>query len=196
MLFQGQEFLEGGSFSDTVPVDRDQCEAFYGIVKLYSDLIGLRLNRKGFTRGLCGQHTQVYHLNDEQKVIAYHRWDKGGAADDVVVIANFFRDPNDGYIIGFPAEVRRKLRFNSDGEGYNDDFENHPRTDLLSTQGSYDGFACPASVAIGSYSVLFFRNRHAAYHAHNKPPPNHGYVAINSKKSLFILRLPPSVLRT
>ena len=34
---------------------------FHGIVRLYRDLVRLRLNRDGFTRGLCGQSTQVYH---------------------------------------------------------------------------------------------------------------------------------------
>ena len=62
MLFQGQEFLEGGWFRDTVPVDWDQSDEFHGIVRLYRDLIRLRRNHDGFTRGLCGQFTQVYHL--------------------------------------------------------------------------------------------------------------------------------------
>ncbi|MDP1784528.1 MAG: alpha-amylase family glycosyl hydrolase [Sulfuricurvum sp.] len=156
MLFQGQEFLEGGSFRDTVPVDWDQCDEFHGIVRLYRDLIRLRSNHEGFTRGLCGQFTQVYHLNNERKVIAFHRWDKGGAADDVVIVANFFHEPQDNYIIGFPAEGTWKLRFNSDWEGYNDDFENHPSTDVTVQKGDCDGLPCHASVSIGSYSVLIF----------------------------------------
>jgi len=73
------------------------------IVRLYRDLVRLRLNREGFTRGLCGQFTQVYHLHDVRKVIAFHRWDKGGPADDVVVIANFLHEPQDDYVIGFPV---------------------------------------------------------------------------------------------
>jgi hypothetical protein len=96
MLFQGQEFLEGGWFRDTVPVDWDQRDEFHGIVRLYRDLIRLRLNRDGFTRGLCGQFTQVYHLHDGSQVIAFHRWEKGGPADDVVVVANFSHEAQDG----------------------------------------------------------------------------------------------------
>ena len=65
--------------------------------RLYGDLIRLRLNRNGFTRGLCRQFTQVYHLQDERKVIAFRSWDKGGPADDVVVVANFIHEPQDGY---------------------------------------------------------------------------------------------------
>jgi 1,4-alpha-glucan branching enzyme len=156
MLFQGQEFLEGGWFRDTVPVDWDQCAEFHGIVRLYRDLIRLRSNREGFTRGLCGQFTQVYHLNNEHKVIAYHRWDKGGVADDVVIVANFSHEAQQDYVIGFPSEGAWKLRFNSDWEGYNDDFANHPSSDIVAYEGACDGLASHASVSIGAYSVVIF----------------------------------------
>lgn len=156
MLFQGQEFLEGGWFRDTVPVDWDQCAEFHGIVRLYRDLIRLRTNREGFTRGLCGQFTQVYHLNDERKVIAFHRWDKGGSADDVVIVANFYHEAQEDYVIGFPAEGAWKLRFNSDWEGYNDDYGNYPSADIIANEGTCDGLPFHAAVSIGSYSVVIF----------------------------------------
>ena len=156
MLFQGQEFLEGEWFRDTVPVDWDQNEEFRGIVRLYRDLSRLRLNRDGFTRGLCGQFTQVYHLHDERKVIAFHRWDKGGPSDDVVVVANFLHEPQDGYVIGFPAAGAWKLRFNSDWQGYSEAFEGHPSTDVVAEPGESDGFPFHAALSIGPYSVLIF----------------------------------------
>ena len=156
LLFQGQEFLEGGWFRDTVPVDWDQRDEFHGIVRLYRDLIRLRLNRDGFTRGLCGQFTQVCHLHDERKVIAFHRWDKGGLADDVMVIANFRHESQEGYVIGFPAAGIWKLRFNSDWQGYSDDFQGHPSTDVVAEPGEYDGFPFQAVLSIGPYSVLIF----------------------------------------
>ncbi len=156
MLFQGQEFLEGGWFRDTVPVDWDQRDEFHGIVRLYRDLIRLRLNREGCSRGLCGQFTQVYHLHDDRKVIAFHRWDKGGPADDVVVIANFFHEAQVGYVIGFPVAGTWKLRFNSDWQGYSDDFSNHPSTDAIAAPGPCDGLSFQAEVALGPYSVLIF----------------------------------------
>lgn len=156
MIFQGQEFLEGGWFRDTVPVDWDQCEEFHGILRLYRDLIRLRRNHDGFTRGLCGQYSQVYHMHDERKVIAFHRWDRGGPADDVVVVANFFNNAQDGYVIGFPAEGTWNLRFNSDWLGYNDGFKNHPSTDVMAESGDYDGFPWHGAVSIGPYSVLIF----------------------------------------
>jgi 1,4-alpha-glucan branching enzyme len=156
MIFQGQEFLEGGWFRDTVPVNWDQNVEFHGIVRLYRDLIRLRLNRDGFTRGLCGQFTQVYHLHDERKVIAFHRWDKGGAADDVVVVANFFREAQDGYVIGFPAAGVWRLRFNSDWQGYSDDFQSHPSSDIVAEAGETDGLPFYAAVSLGPYSVLVY----------------------------------------
>jgi 1,4-alpha-glucan branching enzyme len=156
MLFQGQEFLEGEWFRDTVPLDWDQREEFHGIVRLYRDLIRLRLNRDGLTRGLCGQFTQVYHLHDERKVLAYHRWDKGGPADDVVVVANFLHEPQDGYVVGFPAPGTWKLRFNSDWQGYSDAFEGHPSSNVVAEPGGNDGLPFHAALSIGPYSVLIF----------------------------------------
>jgi 1,4-alpha-glucan branching enzyme len=156
MLFQGQEFLEGEWFRDTVPLDWDQKDEFHGIVRLYRDLIRLRLNRDGFTRGLCGQFTQLYHLNEENKVIAFHRWDKGGPADDVVIVANFLNKPQDGYVIGFPVKGTWELRFNSDWRGYSDDFQNYPSTGVVAEPGDCDGFPFHGTLSAGPYSVMIF----------------------------------------
>jgi 1,4-alpha-glucan branching enzyme len=156
MLFQGQEFLEGAWFRDTVPLDWDQRDEFHGIVRLYRDLIRLRLNRDGVTRGLCGQFTQVFHLHDVRKVIAFHRWDKGGPADDVVVVANFSYEAQTDYLIGFPAAGAWKLRFNSDWRGYSDAFQGHPSTDAVTEPGPYDGFPFQAKLSLGPYSVLIY----------------------------------------
>ncbi|MFN5516313.1 MAG: alpha-amylase family glycosyl hydrolase [Cyanobacteriota bacterium] len=156
MLFQGQEFLEGGWFRDTVPVDWDQRDEFHGIVRLYRDLIRLRRNLDGHSQGLCGQFTQVYHLHEDRKVIAFHRWDKGGAGDDVVVVANFLNDPQENYRIGLPAPGLWTLRFNSDWRGYNDDFHNYSSADVMAEDGAYDGFPWQGSLSIGPYSVLIF----------------------------------------
>ena len=156
MLFQGQEFLEGEWFRDTVPLDWDQRDEFRGIVRLYRDLIRLRLNRDGFTRGLCGQFTQVHHLNEERKVIAFHRWDRGGPGDDVVVVANFLGQAQDGYLIGLPAPGIWKLRFNSDWQGYSEVFEGHQSWDLSAQAGERDGLPCQGELSIAPYSALVF----------------------------------------
>jgi 1,4-alpha-glucan branching enzyme len=156
MLFQGQEFLEGGWFRDTVPIDWHESEEFRGIVRLYRDLIRLRLNVEGLTRGLCGQFTQFYHLNDQQKVLAFHRWDKAGPSDDVVVVANFLHQAQEGYEIGFPREGIWKLRFNSDWARYSKSFGGYPSVDVTAEPGGYDGLPFKAAVKLEGYSLLIF----------------------------------------
>ncbi len=156
MLFQGQEFLEGGWFRDTIPVDWDQQEMFRGIVRLYRDLIRLRLNQQGVTHGLCGQFTQAYHLNEERKMLAFHRWDRGGPGDDVVVIANFFHESQDEYTIGFPGEGKWNLRFNSDWHAYSEIFAGHHSQDTEAESVGRDGLPFQGTVSIAPYSVLIY----------------------------------------
>ncbi|WP_439631674.1 alpha-amylase family glycosyl hydrolase [Gemmata sp.] len=156
MLFQGQEFLEGGWFRDTVPLDWDKQEAFRGIVRLYRDLIRLRLNRGGQTRGLTGQHVQLIRVDDANNVIAFRRWMEGGPGDDVVVFANFDRNVRENFTIGFPAAGAWKLLFNSDWAGYSSEFQGYPSADVTAEPGEFDGLPAHGSVNIGPYSVLVF----------------------------------------
>ena len=156
MLFQGQEFLEGGWFRDTVPLDWDQRDAVPRHRSAVPRPHPAAAQPRWLHRGLCGQFTQVYHVHDERKVIAFHRWDKGGPGDDVVVVANFLHEPQVGYVIGFPATGTWKLRFNSDWQDYSEDFEGHPSVDVASEPGEYDGLPCHAALSIGPYSVLIF----------------------------------------
>jgi len=156
MLFQGQEFLEGEWFRDTVPVDWHKQEEFRGIVRLYRDLITLRLNKGGKTRGLMGPHVQLIRVDDANNMIAFRRWLEGGPGDDVVVVANFHRDRRDNFVIGFPAAGTWKLLLNSDWTGYSSVFGSYPSGDVTADSGNYDGLPAHASVNIGPYSVLVF----------------------------------------
>jgi 1,4-alpha-glucan branching enzyme len=156
MLFQGQEFLEGEWFRDTVPVDWHNSGDFRGIVRLYRDLIHLRLNRSGKTRGLCGQHVHVTHCNDPYNMIAFRRWDVGGPGDDVVVVANFSAERRENYRVGFPAEGVWKLRLNSDWQGYSTLFTGTSEGDVVAGPDDYDNLPASAEVSIGPYSVLIF----------------------------------------
>jgi 1,4-alpha-glucan branching enzyme len=156
MLFQGQEFLQGGWFQDTVPVDWDLCQGYQGILLLYRHLIRLRLNRDGFSRGLCGRGVKVYHVDDDGNVIAFHRFDQGGPGDDVIVIANFSNRLWEGYSVGFPREGQWKLRLNSDWRGYSAAFGNYASTHVLAEPGNYSGFPCKGSVSMAPYSVLVY----------------------------------------
>ena len=156
MLFQGQEFLQGDWFQDTVPLDWDQSETFRGIVRLYRDLIRLRLDRGGFTRGLTGRQVAVHRIDEEQKLVAFHRWDEGGPGDDVVVVANFSHAARETYRIGFPRPGHWRLRLNTDWSGYSEDFTGQPSGDVEATEQECDGHPWSAEIAVGTYSVLIF----------------------------------------
>ena len=156
MMFQGQEFLEGGRFRDVIPVDWDQRETFRGMVRLYRDLIRLRLNQQGVSHGLCGQFTQVYHLDKERKMLAFHRRETCCAAGDVVVIANFFLDCQENYVPGLPARGGWKLRFNSDWHGYSEIFKGHQSQDIEAVSGDRDGLPFQGAVSIAPYNVLIY----------------------------------------
>ena len=154
MIFQGQEFLEDAWFHDTDPIDWAKRDRYRGIVQLYRDLIHLRRNRTATARGLRGQHTHVYHVNDQDKVIAFLRRDCGGPGDDVVVVANFANRAYAGYTIGFPRSGRWRVRFNSDWGGYDESFGDHPSLDVAAWQGAKDGQPSHGDVGIGPYSVI------------------------------------------
>ena len=156
MIFQGQEFLEDRYFDDHVELDWSKANRYSGIVNLYRDLIHLRRNWFNNTRGLRGQFLHVHHVNDADKVIAFHRWDQGGPGDDVVVVLNMANRSYSSYSLGWPRSGLWKLRFNSDWSGYGPDFGNHFSTDTPAVLGSKDEMPFNGNVAIGPYSALIF----------------------------------------
>jgi len=156
MLFEGQELLEDRWFQDQDPIDWSRVEDEHGILGMYRDLIALRRNRAGLTRGLCGQGIHVYHFNDEAKLLAFHRWDKQGPADSVVVVVNMTNQKRDEYVIGFPGAGWWKTRFNSDSYNYDPDFANHPSPDVEAREEKYDGLPCSGKISIGPYTAVIF----------------------------------------
>jgi 1,4-alpha-glucan branching enzyme len=65
----------------------------------------------------------VLHLNEGDKVLAYHRWDKGGPGDDVMIVINFANKVQSDYVLNFPTDGTWKVRFNSSWKGYSSDFD-------------------------------------------------------------------------
>ena len=153
MVFQGQEFLEDEWFRDVDPLDWSKKQRFAGIFRLYQDLIRMRRDRAGFA-GLQGHNVNVFHCNDADKVIAFHRWDRGGAGDDVVVVVNLANRAFEGYIIGLPRPGAWRVRFNSDWSGYSPDFGSRPGLDTTSEPDGYDGMDFHGEIGIGPYAAL------------------------------------------
>ena len=114
----------------------------------------MRRNWFNQTRGLRGQHVNVHHVNNADKVIAFHRWENGGPGDDVMVVANFCNRSYDSYALGFPRPGYWRVRFNSDWQGYSSDFGNQLGYDTFAGDGSRDGMPFEANVGLGPYSVL------------------------------------------
>lgn len=156
MIFQGQEFLEDRWFTATDPLEWCKAEKFDGIVHMYRELIALRKNTKGTTAGLAGPFIQVNHINNNDKIIAFHRWDKGGTDDSVMLIFNFANKAHENYNIGLPSGGLWKARLNSDWEGFDERFSNHDAFDIIANKGEKDGYEFNANISIGPYSFLVY----------------------------------------
>ncbi len=155
MLFMGQEFLESGWFhNDPQELDWSKATTYAGITQLYRDLIHLRRNWFNNTQGLRGQHTNMFHINNAAKVLAFHRWDQGGPGDDVVVVMNFGNHGYDSYSIGFPRAGRWRVRFNSDWSGYSSSFGNWFSYDTDAAGSARDNLPFAGNVGLGPYTAL------------------------------------------
>jgi 1,4-alpha-glucan branching enzyme len=133
MLLQGQEFLQEGSFNDWQELEWDKAEKYAGMVLAHRHLIDLRLNRHSNTAGLQGQNTAVFHQDDNNGVLGYHRWDQGGAGDDVLIIVNFSNNTLGDYQVHLPLAGTWTTRFNSTWKGYSPDFH-QTDIDTLTTE--------------------------------------------------------------
>jgi 1,4-alpha-glucan branching enzyme len=156
MIFQGQEFLEDQWFQDQDPIDWSKMDTYAGILAMYRDLIRLRRNWYDTTAGLGGSAVDVFHVNDDAKVLAFQRWKSGGPRDTVVVIVNMANRIFEDYAIGLPRAGLWKLRFNSDWQGYSADFGATPSFDVAAESAPRDGLPFSGTVDIGPYSTLIF----------------------------------------
>jgi 1,4-alpha-glucan branching enzyme len=155
MLFQGQEFLEQRPFvQDPAELDWANATTYAGILQLYHDLIHLRRDLFGTTRGLQGERCNVFHVNTGAKVVAFHRYDQGGPGDDVVVVLNFSAVGYAAYQIGLPREGTWRVRFNSDWNGYDPGFGNWPSYDTTAAGPPQDGLPLSGAVGLGPYTAL------------------------------------------
>lgn len=154
MIFQGQEFLEDRFFTDSRELDWTKATRNSGLVTLYRDLIRLRRNCFNNTRGLRGNNANVFHVNNDDKVIAFHRWENGGPGDDVIVVANFGNRAFNSYNLGMPRAGTWWVRFNSDARLYSPDFGDTFSYDTTAVDGGRDNMPFNANVGIGPYTAL------------------------------------------
>lgn len=148
MLLQGEEFMQEGNFNDWQMLDWDKTKQFAGIVLAHQHLISLRLNKYDNTAGLMGPSVNVFHKDDENRVIAYHRWLDGGIHDDVIVIANFNDQRFKNYELTLPIVGSWQVRFNSSWKGYSPDF-NETKTSVVTTDENGR-----INIALADYNLL------------------------------------------
>jgi 1,4-alpha-glucan branching enzyme len=174
MLFEGQEFLEDGWFRDDKALDWSKLQTYQGINRLYRDLVHLRRNLYGNTKGLAGPFVHVHHFNEQDKIIAFHRWAEGGPKDDVIVVASFtHRSMEDGYRIGLPRDGRWLIRFNSDWKGYSPDFHDvgNPDGQVTAEKNPQDGCDFSGIVSLPPYGLLILSQEEAP-EAKAEPTPD------------------------
>ncbi len=153
MVFQGQEMNEDWTFSSSTALRWSLTNTWSGIVAAHRDLIHARRNLNGGTQGLKGTGVDVHHKDDGNKVIAYVRWDAGGGADDVVVVANFAVAAwtNRDYYIEFPSAGTWYAHVNTDSTNYSADFGGIGDAQVVAS-----GTPPRAAVNMGMYSVQIF----------------------------------------
>jgi 1,4-alpha-glucan branching enzyme len=154
MLFMGQEFLQSGWFRDDRPLDWHQTAQHARIVQLYRDLIALRRNIGGATRGLTGQGLFVFHVNDADNVIAYQRWFDHGPGDDVVVVVSVSAHDRADYQIGLPSGGDWRVRLNTDAALKGEMGAHLGSATIAALDAAADGLPASATLTLPAYSIL------------------------------------------
>lgn len=155
MLFQGQDFLEDRWFDDRRPLDWDKRHRHTGFLHLTRQLIALRRNATGHTRGLTGLPTRIIRADNDRKLLAFHRWREGGPGDDTVVVVNLSTWPVT-VPLGLPRPGVWRLRCNTDAAIFGADFGSVHAHDLVTIPGECDGLDQHAEVTIGPYAALIY----------------------------------------
>ncbi len=119
MLFMGQEFFEDKSWSDNPEFDRNNMIWWEGLerghkpmgdqLRLTRDLIALRFRQPA----LRGNAIQVFHVHNENRVLAFRR-SVDDPRLDVIVISSLNEQPLLRHPLGFPFPGRWTEVFNSD----------------------------------------------------------------------------------
>lgn len=96
----------------------------------------------------------IFHVDHENKVLAFQRWQEDQADSSVVVIANFGSRNMEGYTVGFPAAGEWSTRFNSNSQLYDDNFDDMGIAQVMAEEQGADGLPAMASVNLPAYALL------------------------------------------
>ncbi len=164
-IFMGQEFLEdkqwredpaasanliwwGGLNAGTDP-------AMVNHLRFTQDLIRLRWNQPA----LRGDNVNAFYVNDQDRVIAFHRWLEG-TGNDVIVVATLAESTWYNYAIGFPFPGPWAEVFNSDVyDNWVNPIVAGNGGGITTSGGPLHGFSASANIVIPANGmVVFARN--------------------------------------
>jgi 1,4-alpha-glucan branching enzyme len=166
MLFMGQEILEDKFWSDSPDFFTDSLIWWDGLgsdrrmrdhLRFMQDLVRVRRANPALT----GDRIRVSHVNNDNRVIAFHRWVEG-IGEDVMVVASLSESTWYSYELGFPLRGNWREIFNSDV------YEQFPNPSVAGNGGSIavngeplHGFPGYARIVIPANSLLVFANPEA-----------------------------------
>ncbi len=99
---------------------------------------------------------ELLRVDNDKKVIIFHRWKEGGPRDSVVVAMNFSAHHYDHYAVGFPASGKWIPRFNSDWKGYDEEFSDKTVVTTHTQEGNYDGKPQYVQLGLAPYCTLIY----------------------------------------
>jgi len=160
-FFMGQEFLEDKYWSDNpgyfdstliwwdgLTTDRTMQD----FCRFTRDLIGVRRR----FRALRSDSINVFHVHNDNRVLAFHRWLEG-AGEDVVVVVSLREQIWFSYELGFPAGGGWREVFNSDA------YDNWVNPQVAGNAGSIvasgpprHGMPFSANIVIPANAILVF----------------------------------------
>jgi 1,4-alpha-glucan branching enzyme len=163
-IFMGQEFLADQQW-DPDPAKFDNLIKFGALeggdkvltdhLRFTQDLTRLRWNQEA----LRGDNVHAFHVHNQNRVIAFHRWLEG-SGEDVVVVATLAEATWFNYEIGFPSAGHWVEVFNSD---VYDNFVNPIVAGngggVSASGGPLHGFPASASVVIPANGVVVFAHQ-------------------------------------
>ena len=159
-LFMGQEFLEDKQWNDD-PGGPNRIywegltsgnKPMVDFLRFTQDLIRLRVNQPA----IRSSSIRVFHVHNDNRILAFHRWLEGEGRD-VVVVVSLNDQSLYNYAIGFPRAGRWAEIFNSD---VYDNWVNPSVTgnggQIFANGGPMHGFANSAAIAIPPNSIVVF----------------------------------------
>ncbi|MBV8772069.1 MAG: alpha amylase C-terminal domain-containing protein [Deltaproteobacteria bacterium] len=160
MLFMGEELLENKQWSDDPDSGHlinwkglgDGDKPIVDYLRFSQELIRLRWRQPA----LRSDSVRVFHVHNQNRIIALHRWLEG-AGRDVIVVASLNESTFHNYAIGFPSAGHWLEVFNSDV------YQNWVNPGVAGNGGSVNatsqpmhGFAASCSIVVPANSIVVF----------------------------------------